>query len=173
MKPVEADPVKSFFGILYSDEIKLLEALKEIARRYGSIDYRSDGFPFDKTNYYASEMGASIIRLFISLEKLIQPQEIARIKLESNAIEDELSVDGLRKVNLDPGYLDYDKVVLASAKYNGDKIYLDRGIWADLTLRFKNGQFEPYPWSFPDFKTGLYDDVFVQIRNRYKIQRRG
>ncbi len=173
MKPADADPVKMFFGVLYSDEAKFQDALNAIEHRYGSIDYRSEGFPFDKTDYYAPEMGVSIIRLFVSLERLIEPHEIARIKLESNSIEDELSVDGLRKVNLDPGYLDYDKVVLASAKYNGDKIYLDRGIWADLTLRFKHGEFEPYPWSFPDFKTGLYDAVFVQIRNRYKMQRRG
>jgi hypothetical protein len=172
LNPVEADPVQLFFGILSSDEERLRQALELIEDKYGPIDYRSESFPFDKTDYYEFEMGSPIGRIFIGMEKLIRPDEIVRIKLESNALEEQLSLDGRRKVNLDPGYLDYDKVVLASAKYNGDKVYLDRGIWADLTLRFKNGKFEPYPWSFPDFKTGLYNNVFVHLRNRYKMRRR-
>jgi hypothetical protein len=103
---------------------------------------------------------------------LIHPKELARIKIETNGIEDLLSVKHNRKVNLDPGIMDYDKVVLASAKYNGQKIYLDHGIWADLTLHFEKNRFDPYPWSFPDFKKGLYNDVFLKIRQKYKGQRR-
>jgi hypothetical protein len=75
-------------------------------------------------------------------------------------------------VNLDAGYMDYDKVVLVSAKYNGQKIYLDQGIWADLTLHYEKGQFNPYPWSFPDFKMGIYNDVFMEIRKKFKLQRK-
>lgn len=77
-----------------------------------------------------------------------------------------------RKVNFDPGYMDYDKFVLASAKYNGQKVYLDLGIWADLTLHYEKGRFDPYPWSFPDFKSGLYQEVFMEIRARFKAQRK-
>ncbi|MDM7925702.1 MAG: DUF4416 family protein, partial [bacterium] len=75
-----------------------------------------------------------------------------------------------RRVNFDPGYMDYDKFVLASAKYNGQKVYLDLGIWADLTLHYEKGRFDPYPWSFPDFKSGLYQEVFMEIRARFKAQ---
>ena len=172
MKPVEADPVKLFFGVLYSDETILNKAFELIEAWYGPIDFKSDSVPFEMTDYYVPEMGETIRRMFVSMEKLVSPKQIARTKLESNDIEESLSVEGKRKVNLDPGYLDYDKVVLASAKYNGDKVYLDFGIWADLTLRYKNGTFESYPWSFPDFKAGLYHEVFKQIRETYKEQRR-
>ncbi|NQT25968.1 DUF4416 family protein [candidate division KSB1 bacterium] len=172
MKPVEADPVKLFFGVLYSDETLLNKAFELIEAWFSSIDFKSDPVPFDITDYYVSEMGESIQRRFVTVQKLVSPKQLARAKLESNDIEDSLAVEGERKVNLDPGYLDYDKVVLASAKYNGDKVYLDFGIWADLTLRYKNGKFESYPWSFPDFKAGLYHDVFKQIRETYKEQRR-
>lgn len=137
MKPVLCDPVKLFFGALYSDSEKLEQTLNKIEKDFGPIDFRSQDFNFSMTDYYVPEMGAPIYRLFVSNENLISPQEIAKIKLLSNDIEDEFAESGKRKVNLDPGYLDYDKVVLASAKYNGDKIYLERGIWADLTLRFK------------------------------------
>jgi hypothetical protein len=77
-----------------------------------------------------------------------------------------------RRVNLDPGIMDYDKFVLASAKYNGQKVYLDRGIWADLTLHYEKGRFDPYPWSFPDFKSRIYDGAFMEIRQLYKKQRK-
>ena len=121
---------------------------------------------------YLLEIGSPIFRLFVSFDQLIHPKDIARIKIETNKIEEQLSVQGKRKVNLDSGYMDYDKVVLASAKYNGQKIYLDHGIWADLTLHYEKGRYDPYPWSFPDFKKGIYNEVFLKIRERYKIQRK-
>jgi len=172
VKPKEPDPVKLFVGILYSDTAILTKALEMLQERYGEIDYRSPSFEFDITDYYVPEMGKPIYRLFVSFERFINPKEIARIKVETNTVEDRLAVGGKRKVNLDPGYMDYDKVVLASAKYNGQKIYLDHGIWADLTLHYEKKTFHPYPWSFPDFKQGMYDEVFLEIRKRYRKQRR-
>jgi hypothetical protein len=174
--------VKLFVGILYSDGVLLESALVKLCGKFGPVDYRSPVFPFSQTDYYVPEMGSPIYRIFVSHERLIQPNEIARIKIETNEMEETLALEppegerpsgGLkRKVNLDPGYMDYDKVVLASAKYNGQKIYLDSGIWADLTLHYEKGMFDPYPWSFPDFKKGIYDEVFLEIRRRYKLQRK-
>jgi hypothetical protein len=184
MKPEEPHPVKLIVGLLYSDAKRLDMALSILAEKYGPIDYRSPVFPFSQTDYYIPEMGSPIYRIFVSHERLIHPKEIARIKVETNEIENILAAHppegrrpsgGLslkRKVNLDPGYMDYDKIVLASAKYNGQKVYLDFGIWADLTLHYEKGRFEPYPWSFPDFKNGTYEEVFLEIRRRYKIQRK-
>ena len=172
MKAAEPDPVKLFIGVLYSDAALLEKALQILQNKYDEIDYRSPSFPFNKTDYYVPEMGLPIVRIFISFQPLISPKEIAQIKIETNKIEKTLSIGRKRKVNLDPGYMDYDKVVLASAKYNGQKIYLDHGMWADLTLHYERKAFHPYPWSFPDFKSGLYNDVFMEIRRRYRIQRR-
>jgi hypothetical protein len=186
VKPEEPGPVKLIVGILYSDEGLLEKGLSLLSEAYGSLDFRP-------------EMGSPIFRIFVSHERLIHPRGLSRIKVETNTMEEKLAVDlrsgrvgnlpertanlpeasenlpeGVprRKVNFDPGYLDYDKFVLASAKYNGQKIYLDHGIWADLTLHYEKGRFDPYPWSFPDFKAGLYDAVFLEIRGRFKEQRK-
>jgi hypothetical protein len=172
MKPAEPDRVKLFVGILYSDEKLLDRAVDILQKKYGELDYISEPFSFDITDYYEPEMGSPIVRKFVSFERLVHPKELARIKIETNSIEDLLAVKHNRKVNLDPGIMDYDKVVLASAKYNGQKIYLDHGIWADLTLHFEKNRFDPYPWSFPDFKKGIYNDGFLKIRQKYKGQRR-
>lgn len=201
MKPEEPGPVKLVVGVLYSDEGLLEKGLALLSEIYGPVDYRSPAFPFDRTDYYVPEMGSPIFRIFVSHERLIHPRDLARIKIETNAMEEKLAVQSRsgrfetgpvperslnlperseslpegalsRKVNFDPGTMDYDKFVLASAKYNGQKVYLDLGIWADLTLHYEKGRFDPYPWSFPDFKSGLYQEVFMEIRARFKAQRK-
>ncbi len=170
MKPVEPEPVKFFVGILYSDAALLEKVKTALEEKYGPIDFESRSFPFDVTDYYADEMGQPIFRIFVSFRDWIHPRDLARLKCETNALEEEFSENGRRKINLDPGYMDVGKVVLASAKFNIQKIYLDRGIYADLTLRYEKGHFFPYPWSFPDFKNGRYEHAFLLIRERYKVQ---
>jgi hypothetical protein len=192
LKPQEPGPVKLIVGVLYSDESLLEKGLVLLTDGFGPLDCRSPVFRFDQTDYYTPEMGSPVFRLFVSHERLIHPRDLARIKIETNGMEEKLAVPGgdrrseirmgrpadipdapiRRKVNFDPGYMDYDKFVLASAKYNGQKVYLDFGIWADLTLHYEKGRFDPYPWSFPDFKSGIYDDVFMKMRLVYKNQRK-
>lgn len=172
MRPSAPERVKLFAGILYSDEGLLEKAIGQLEEAYGPVDFRSDPLPFEVTEYYREEMGEPIRRLFVSFRDLIDPGRLAEIKTGANRIEDRLAVQGLRKVNLDPGYMDVCKVVLASAKYNGQKIYLTDGIYADPTLHYEKGHFHPYPWSFPDFKTGQYERTFTRIRELYKAGRR-
>ena len=172
MKPLAPPITKLISGVLFTDEQILIRAKELLVQKYGAIDFESEHFTFDVSNYYKPEMGWPIYRLFWSFEKMINPKDIARMKIECNEIEDQLAIKKNRKVNLDPGYLDYDKIVLASAKYNWQKIYLDFGIYADLTLRYEKGKYLPFPWSFPDFKDGLYERTLLKIREIYKNQRK-
>ena len=171
MKPIEPDLVKFFIGILFSDSKLLKKTIPFLESKFGEIDFTSQEFGFNVSDYYKEEMCGLIFRKFISFAKLINPGDLAKNKIETNKIEDMLSVDGKRKVNLDPGYIDFNKVILASAKYNGQKIYLDLGIYADPTLWYEKRSFHPYPYSFPDFKTGEYNETFMQIRTLYKAKR--
>ncbi len=170
MKPTSPEPVKLFMGILYSDAALLEKALSLLVEECGEIDFESPNFEFTISDYYKEEMGGPISRKFISFLELISPKDLAQIKIDTNQIEEELMVVGKRKVNLDPGYMDYNKVVLASAKFNAQKVYLDHGIYADPTLWYEKGRFEPYPFAFPDFKTDLYEKTFLHIRALYKGQ---
>ncbi len=163
-------PVKLIIAALYSDENLLNAAREKLLQHFGPIDFISQTFPFVLTDYYVPEMGAPITRRFYGFAQLISPGDLARIKLATNALENELAFDGKRQVNLDPGYLDPDKLVLASAKYNGQKIYLADGIWADLTLHYEKGHFTAYPWSFADFRRGEYEKTFLRLREIYKAQ---
>ncbi len=172
MIPSSSPKAKFFCAVLYTDTGLLARAKELLSQSFGPIDFESEPFIFEVSDYYKAEMGWPIFRLFWSFEKLIAPNELAAFKIETNRIEDLVAVANLRKVNLDAGYLDYDKVVLASAKYNWQKIYLDLGIYADLTLRYEKGNYLPFPWSFPDFKQGHYNKSLLRIREIFKQQRK-
>jgi len=170
MQAGSPNPVKYFIGILYSQPGRLEQGLALIEKEFSPIDYKSKDYPFDVTDYYQAEMGSPIFRRIISLTELDDPIALSQAKLTTNAIEMQLATDARRKVNLDIGYLDYDKVVLASAKYGIHKIYIGSGIYADMALHYEKGRFSPYPWAFLDFRESHYYRDFMEIRIRYKQQ---
>lgn len=163
-------PVKLFVATLHAPDAPLNEVAGEMAARWGATDFVSGDFPFEATGYYASEMGADLCRRFYSFKDLIPPDRLVEAKLFTNSVEESFARDGRRTVNLDPGYLDFYKLVLASAKFGGQKVYLRDGIYADMTLVMFKGKWTSFHWGFPDFKSGAYDAVLSQIRDLYKAQ---
>jgi hypothetical protein len=168
-----APQAKFFVGVLTSIPEVLPEAKARLSALYGPADLASEEFPFDKTNYYDAEMGIPLMRSFLGFSGLIGPAEIAEIKVETNAIETEMATrfTGVRRpVNLDPGYLELSKIVLASTKNFYHRIYLSMGIYAEVTMHFEAGQWKSFPWTFPDFQSGRYSAFFASLRNRYRQQ---
>ena len=167
-KPEKPFPVKLFVAVLAGDFEIMEEVVRELKDAFGEMDYESSPVPFDVTDYYEEELGKDLKRIFFSFKALVLPEELPSVKGKTDEIEEKFCVEGNRKVNIDPGYLDYHKVVLASNKYGGQKIHLAGGVWADMTLHYSKGNFHPFEWSFPDFKTGRYGKIFMEIRTRYK-----
>lgn len=171
-KPQAADPVKFFVAALWSDPAALGNAMAELAARFGEIDFAGADHPFDRTGYYESEMGRRLNRRLISFVRLASPDSIGEAKYFCNEVEDRLAGEKGRLVNLDIGYLDHNKVVLASFKGAGQKIYLRDGVWADLVARYRKGRYSSFEWTFPDFKDGRYDGELLEIRQKYMEQLR-
>ncbi len=169
-RPHPVEPVKLIVALLWSDRSALAEAIGYLEARWGRTDHMGQDHLFDVTHYYEEEMGCDIRRRLISFENLVAPESIREAKLACNEIEDSLAGAAGRRVNLDIGYLDHSKVVLASAKYAGQKIHLGDGIYADMILRFRDGRFQPFEWTFPDFRDGRYDPELNAIRRIYMAQ---
>ena len=168
---IQATPkVKLIIGLIYAKDSELGSCEDHLQNVFGSIETISPEYNFDITDYYESEMGKGLKRRFISFERLINADELAEVKRLTNVIEINYSRNLGRSINLDPGYLDMDKFVLASAKYGRQKIYLSKGIYADPTLYFFKKAFHAHDWSFPDFSKGIYDDYFILVRRHYKQQ---
>lgn len=165
-----ATPVKLFIVTLHRNSEVFDQALNRLKALWGESDFISESFPFDETRYYEQEMGPGLERRFLSFEPLVQPDQIVDVKLQTNRLEKEFADGSSRTINLDPGYLDHYKVVLPSAKFGGQKIYMRDGIYADMTLVMYKGKWESFAWGFPDFKSGRYDRVLSKIRDLYKAQ---
>jgi hypothetical protein len=166
-------PVKFFIGVLTSMPEILPKVEERLAELFGAVEIRSVLFPFDLTQYYNRSMGTPIYRCFISFSELMEPSAIAGIKIKTNEMEAAFAEEYRnvqRPVNLDPGYLEQSKIVLASTKNFYHRILISQGIYAEVTLHFEKGEWRSFPWTFPDFKTDRYHSFFVSLRERYRNQ---
>lgn len=170
--PQSVPPVKLLVAILWANRAALDQALERLQEHWGTIDFQGADHPFDVTDYYGPEMGANLQRRLIAFARLVPPECLKEVKLRCNALEDQFQSATGRLVNLDIGYLDHNKIVLASCKYAGQKIPLGDGIHADLIARYARGKYQPFEWTFPDFKTDRYDVELNTIRQRYLEQLR-
>jgi hypothetical protein len=159
--------VKLIIGFIYKDEAIFIKAKSRLKIRFGRIDFQTDTFDFNYTNYYEKEMGFGLKRKFISFSKLIPVQDLYRIKLYTNRLEAKLLNAGERQVNIDPGYVDLAKLVLASTKDYAHRIYLRKGIFAEITLSYKGNSFTFNDWTYPDYRSQEYIGVFNEIRKLY------
>ena len=165
-------PVKLVVGMFSGNEALLGVARSHLEERFGPTDYQSHTLPFDHTDYYTPEFGPGLLREFTAFRDLIDPGALADVKLDTNALEQELAQFGKRRINLDPGYVSLSKLVLATTKDHGHRVYLDKGIYAEITLRFKDKRFRPWEWTYPDYRTPEYLRIVEEIRGIYAAQLR-
>jgi hypothetical protein len=168
--PKEPEKAILFSGLLFGSEADLLRAEEELKKYFGNVADQSDIFDWSHSDFYKKELGPDIKRKFILFDKIINPEEIADIKLKTNDIEDELSKDGKRTVNIDPGYIALGKLVLASTKNYCHRIYLGKGIYAEGTLYYRNDDFHPTPFTFNDYKRREYIEFFKKAREYLKTK---
>jgi Domain of unknown function (DUF4416) len=144
---------------------------REIAiQHHGPIALTSDAFDFTETDYYAATMGTGLKKQFLAFERMIDPGAMAEIKRQTNQWESEYAALGRhpepRPLNLDPGYITPAKLVLASTKDHAHRIYLRDGIYAEVTLAFRQRQWHPLEWTYPDYRRDDYHRFFSECRQR-------
>ncbi|NLE77937.1 MAG: DUF4416 family protein [Chloroflexi bacterium] len=165
-------PVKLIVSLLGGQRDLLETAQARLADRFGVCDYASAALPFVQTPYYEAEFGPSLLRRIVAFRRLVDPGELAAIKRLTNDWEQEWSSGGRRQINLDPGYVSMAKLVLATTKNFAHRIYIGQGIFAEVTLRYAKGGFQPWPWTYPDYASEEYRAIFGEIRARYAQQLR-
>jgi hypothetical protein len=163
-------PVKLIIGILAANETSLAAAVKAISKSFGIIDLTSDVWPFTQTDYYKDEIGPNALRQFVTLEKLIDPGKLAQIKHDTNSLEQQLA-DSLklslpRPVNLDPGFIEPSKLILASTKNFSHRIYIGNKMFAEVTLMYEKGNWRHFEYTFPDYRRSCYQDFLSKVRSR-------
>ncbi len=162
--------VKLFLAAIYREEEILKEALKEFKDRYGNIDLESEAFEFSFTDYYFREMGKPLFKKLFTFENLIDASEIKRVKKFAMEIEEKFSENGRRKVNLDPGYISLDNLVLTTRKNRYQRIYLGDGVFAEVTLILRRNRCEHLHWTYADYRTDLACKFLLKARSILKEQ---
>ncbi|MBN1579219.1 MAG: DUF4416 family protein [Anaerolineae bacterium] len=170
-------PVKLIVSAFAPDDAFLQQIKPLLVDEWGTIDFESALLPFEHTPYYAQEFGHGLVRRVWAFEKLIDPGDLAAIKVRCNELEQRSALDGKRRINLDSGYISMAKLVLATTKNHGHRIYIGQspkavGIYAEVTLHYRDKAFRPWECTYPDYATPEYCDLFQTIRQQYVAQLR-
>ncbi|MCD6407491.1 DUF4416 family protein [bacterium] len=165
--------VKVFCGLIYREENLVEEVKKLLSEKWGGIDIEAGPFPFNFTDYYEKEMGKDLKRRFFGFKGFFIPEKVWEWKIFTNEIEEKFKKEGEypRRINLDPGYIDLSKVVLLSTKDYYHRIYIGKGIYAEVTLFYQRGDYRFFPWTYPDYKTDNYLDFFRKLRKKFLDER--
>ncbi|GAQ94120.1 hypothetical protein TAGGR_1293 [Thermodesulfovibrio aggregans] len=167
-KPGQPKKVLLFIATLFKEQDAYYKAIEILEDKFGQILVESSPKLWNYSDYYTPELGSPIKRRFIFFKNLISEADIAKIKIQTNQIEEELSKHGKRTINLDPGYIGLAKLVLATTKDYSHRIYLSNGIYAEVTLIFKNNSFMPNINTYRDYAEEEYIKLFNLARTIYK-----
>jgi hypothetical protein len=160
-------PVKLFVAAMFDAKVDHKEVAGVLAQRFGNVDVSYGPISFGFTEYYKDEMGEDLNKLYLTFETLIEREALAGIKTFTNEIEQRYASNGKRRINLDPGYLAGDKLVLASTKDFYHRLYLSQGIFAEVTLHYRKGCYRYFSWTYPDYKEPAFLEFLEKARAKY------
>jgi hypothetical protein len=162
-------PVRLIIGLLSRSIAEANVAKGRLEQQFGPVDLELPPIPFTWTNYYLQEIGEAPFRSFLAFETLIDRESIPSIKLWTNELE--LNIfDGVRFVNLDPGYMTLGQFFLATTKDQRQRVYIREGIFVEPTLYFQNGNWYPFDWTYRDYQSDEYRQYFSKVRERLAYQ---
>lgn len=154
---------------MYKSEEIYEDAKKLLASEYGEIEKESFVYDFNFTDYYEKEMGKRLKKRFMVFKEPMERDKLLEVKLYAMKIEEKLSVDGKRRINLDPGYITKHSLVLATRKERSHRIYLGRSIFAEVTLTFTKKGCRYFEWTYADYKQEKLCGFFQEIRKELNI----
>lgn len=163
-------PVKPVISLLLARDDLTPAVMARLAEYFGAPDLVGPWWPFTATHYYAPEMGPDLGRRLVSFLHLADPGQLPSWKFFTNGLEEEFSLGGRRVINLDPGYVAKERLVLATGKNYTHRLYLEQGIFGDLTLIYLKGELQPLPWTYPDYAHGNLPALLAQVRRKYLWQ---
>lgn len=164
----EPGPARLFMSLIALEDGIIARAIEDLGSIFGRTDGVSEKLPFDLTDYYTNEMGKPLFRRFITFESLIPMTSLPDVKQATNQLEEQYAASpGKRPINIDPGYLCLEHVILATTKGYTHRPYLRDGIYADLTLIYRNKSFQALEWTYPDYRQETVIGLFNQFRKKY------
>lgn len=169
-------PVFFFFSILYRKDLISTQELNLILQDKLGLDEQhilSSEYSHDLSRYYEKEMGPaeSLSRYWVFRTNTSPREELAALKIASRQLEkalrEEFRVTG-RVVNIDPGFLSLEQLVLSTCKPYSHRLYSERGVYLELTYEFKANNYHSLPWTYPDYRESSVINFFNGVRLKLK-----
>ncbi|MBI5632060.1 MAG: DUF4416 family protein [Nitrospirae bacterium] len=157
-----------FLALLFADKEVIGSCLPIVREQFGDILIESPESAWSHSHYYDRELGTPVMRRFVFFSSLFDASTLPEIKLGTNRLEDAFSLNGRRRINIDPGYITSSKVVLASAKDYSHRLYLGRGIYGEVALYFQGNRFNPMPYTYQDYREPKGLAMFETARKELK-----
>ena len=170
----EFEREKLIIGVIYNDPDIKDRATALLVEKFGEIEDVCEQFSFSRefSTYYDEELGGEGLRLIYSFKTTVDASEQAEIKEFTNELERRFSDGNKRRINLDPGFINHGRLMLATTKNAGFRIPLKRGIYTELTLFFARGEWHALPWSYRDYQSKRVQDFLTTVRKKYLDQRK-
>jgi len=168
----EPEPAKLIIGLFMKETELFAHAFPLLEESFGGADMVGSWFDFDYTSYYEKEMGGPLFRRMVVFESMIPQYGLAGIKKTCSRLESRYEKDGRRRVNIDPGYLLASRFVLATGKDYAHRICIGEGVYADLTLIYKDRDYTPLEWTYPDYADRRMRDFLLKARAKYLMDRK-
>lgn len=165
---------KMIIGVIYHEKETLDRVMEILVGEFGEIEDCSEEFSFSNefSTYYDDEIGGEGLRRIYSFKELVDPERQADIKTRTNEIEAEFSIDGNRKINLDPGFINHGRLMLATTKETGFRVPLKDGIYTELTLFWARGGWQKFPWTYRDYQSERVQKFITEVRKKYLAERK-
>ena len=149
---------------MYSNKSLLKEIQDILINKFGEVE-DTISYDFNFTDYYEEEMGKNLKKDIIVFKQEIQTKQLAGIKEYTNQLENKYRAEEKRRINIDPGYLTKEELILASNKKSPYKIEISDNIYAHLTLKFENNKCRITYRTYPDFKMEKIQRFLLKIKN--------
>lgn len=173
----QPEQVKLFASVIFQDTVDLGDVFGRLARIIGPVEVETRPALFTHTAYYNAEMGEGLKRCFVLFSPVVERDMLPGAKIATNEIEDQFAREGARTVNIDAGYIALEHVILATTKGYAHRVYIGKGIHADLTLMFSNGSYRALEWTYPDYAEpetiALFNKWRESVKQALRESRRG
>jgi hypothetical protein len=156
--------VTLLIAVMYRPGCPIEEVRGILSERFGPVGGSYGPVPFTFTRYYEDEMGQDPLKCYLAFTRPMDRETLPAIKVFTNGLERRYLRGGKRTINLDPGYIARDKLVLASTKDFYHRLYLSEGIYAEVTLHFRKGGFRFFSWTYPDYKEAGFLEFATRLR---------
>ena len=162
-------PVALVCAILADSADTFADAKIGLIKCFGSLHAASEPYDFDFTSYYEAEMGAGLSKQLVCFAERIDPAELAACKRQTIELEKALgrATGGTlrRRANIDPGLLSIESLVLATTKCAGHRVCIAPQLYAEVTLLYQRGCYQPLEWTYPDYRSDAMQRFLLDMRS--------